>query len=131
VTGAGRSVRLIVALTVAGMLAVFVLYTSLAGGATLSLRPSQLTGHQGKVSLVGQVVGPVRHDVGGAGMRFELRDIGGGSAVPVVYRGSVPDLFAVGRHVVVSGRLHDGAFVAQPGSLVTKCPSRYAAKSGA
>ena len=39
-TGAGRSVRLIVALTVAGMLAVFVLYTSLAGGATLSLSVS-------------------------------------------------------------------------------------------
>ena len=115
----GNPVRLAVALSVAAMLAIFLLYTSLAGGATLSLRPSQLTGHQGKVSLVGQVVGPVRHDGDGSRLRFQIRDIGGGSAVPVVYRGSVPDLFAVGRHVVVSGRLRHGAFVAQPGSLVT------------
>lgn len=127
----GRSIRLVVALSVAGMLAVFVLYTSLAGGATLSLRPSQLAGHHGKVALVGQVVGPLRGDAGGAGMRFRLRDIGGRASVPVLYRGSIPDLFAVGRHVFVSGRLDDGVFVAQPGTLVTKCPSKYVAKSGA
>lgn len=130
-SGGGRSIRLIVALSVAGMLAVFVLYTSLAGGATLSLRPSQLAGHQGRVSLVGQVVGPLRGDAGGAGMRFRLRDIGGGTSVPIVYRGSVPDLFAVGRHVFVSGQLDHGLFVAEPGTLVTKCPSKYVAKSGA
>jgi cytochrome c-type biogenesis protein CcmE len=130
-SGSGRSVRLIIALSVAGMLAVFVLYTSLAGGAVLSLRPGQLAGHKGKVSLVGQVVGPVRGDANGAGMRFRLRDIGGSAAVPVVYRGSVPDLFAIGRHVFVSGQLHHGLFVAEPGTLVTKCPSKYVAKSGA
>jgi cytochrome c-type biogenesis protein CcmE len=130
-SGSGRSVRLIIALSVAGMLAVFVLYTSLAGGATLSLRPSQLAGHQGKVSLVGQVVGPIHGDASGAGMRFRLRDIGGSAAVPVLYRGSVPDLFAVGRHVFVSGQLRHGLFVAEPGTLVTKCPSKYVAKSGA
>lgn len=127
----GSSARLIVALSVAAMLAVFLLYTSLAGGATLSLRPSQLPGHAGKVALVGRVVGPVRGDADGTGMRFGLRDIGGSATVPVVYRGSVPDLFASGRHVFVSGRLQDGVFVASPGSLVTKCPSKYAAKSGA
>jgi cytochrome c-type biogenesis protein CcmE len=128
----GNPVRLIIALSVAGMLAVFVLYTSIAGGATPSLRPSQLAGHHGKVALMGQVVGPVRGDAGGKGLRFDLRDIGGRAAVPVVYRGSVPDLFAVGRHVFVSGRLRGGVFVAQPGSLVTKCPSKYVpAKGGA
>ncbi|HEU5216847.1 MAG TPA: cytochrome c maturation protein CcmE [Gaiellaceae bacterium] len=129
---AGDPIRLVVALSVAGMLAVFVLYTSIAGGATPSLRPSQLAGHHGNVALVGQVVGPVHGDAEGTGMRFDLTDIGGGAAVPVVYRGSVPDLFAVGRHVFVSGRLHDGVFVAKPGSLVTKCPSKYTpAKGGA
>ncbi|HEX6789349.1 MAG TPA: cytochrome c maturation protein CcmE [Gaiellaceae bacterium] len=126
----GSSARLIVALSVAGMLAVFLLYTSLAGGATLSLRPSQLPGHTGKVSLAGQVVGPIRGDADGAGMRFALRDIGGEARVAILYRGSVPDLFAVGRHVFLSGRLRDGVFVASPGSLVTKCPSKYVAKSG-
>jgi cytochrome c-type biogenesis protein CcmE len=123
-------VRLVVALTVAAMLAVFLLYTSFAGGATLSLKPSQLAGHDGKVSLVGQVVGPVRGDAGGAGLHFGLRDIGGAGTVPVVYQGSVPDLFGVGRHVFVSGRLEQGVFVAAPGTLVTKCPSKYVAKTG-
>jgi cytochrome c-type biogenesis protein CcmE len=111
------------------MLAVFLLYTSFAGGATISLRPSQLAGHSGRVELVGQVVGPLRGDAAGAGLHFSLRDIGGTGSVPVVYRGSVPDLFAVGRHVFVAGRRHGRVFVAAPGSLVTKCPSKYVAQS--
>ena len=47
--------RLIIALSVAAVLAVFLLYTSLAGGSTPSLRPSQLADHPGKVSLAGKV----------------------------------------------------------------------------
>jgi len=46
----------------------------------------------------------------------------------VVYRGSVPDQFKLGRHVVVSGRYTHGVFVAKRDSLVTKCPSKYAPK---
>jgi cytochrome c-type biogenesis protein CcmE len=42
----------------------------------------------------------------------------------------VPDLFKAGRHVFVRGRLQHGLFVAAPGSLMTKCPSRYVAKGG-
>jgi cytochrome c-type biogenesis protein CcmE len=49
--------------------------------------------------------------------------------VPVVYRGSVPDQFKLGRHVVVDGRYRNGVFVAKPDSLVTKCPSKYTAKA--
>jgi cytochrome c-type biogenesis protein CcmE len=124
-----RPVRLMVALSVASVLAVFLLYTSLSGAATPSLRPSQLAGHSGKVSLAGLVVGPVRGDADRAGLRFRLRDIGGTATVPVVYRGSVPDLFAAGRHVFVSGRLRGAVFVAAPGSMMTKCPSKYVAKS--
>ena len=48
--------------------------------------------------------------------------------MPVVYRGSVPDLFRAGRHIVVEGRLTNGVFVANPGSMITKCPSKYAPK---
>jgi cytochrome c-type biogenesis protein CcmE len=118
----------VVALSVAATLAVFLLYTSLAGSATVSLRPSQLSGHSGKVTLAGLVVGPVRGDPEESGMRFRLRDIGGSATVPVVYRGSVPDLFAPGRHVFLSGRARGHTFVAVPGSLVTKCPSKYAPK---
>jgi cytochrome c-type biogenesis protein CcmE len=118
--------RLVIALSVAAVLAVFLLYTSFAGGATPSLRPSQLDDHPGKVSLAGQVIGPVGGDARGTGLRFRLRDIDGTATVPVVYRGSVPDLFQVGRQVYMRGELANGVFVAEPDSLVTKCPSKYA-----
>jgi cytochrome c-type biogenesis protein CcmE len=123
-----RSARLVVALSVAAVLAVFLVYVSIAGGRTPQLSPSELAGHTGKVSLVGAVVGPV-HGAGYStgGLRFAVRDISGSStaAVPVVYHGSVPDLFKVGRHIVVDGSYRHGVFVAQRDSLVTKCPSKY------
>jgi cytochrome c-type biogenesis protein CcmE len=59
-------------------------------------------------------------------MRFHLKDIDGSETVPVVYRGSVPDLFQAGRQVYMRGELQNGVFVAEPDSLVTKCPSKYA-----
>jgi cytochrome c-type biogenesis protein CcmE len=120
--------RLIIALSVAAALAVFLLYTSIAGGGTPSLRPSSLEGHTGKVSVAGRVLKPVTGDAHGAGLRFRLRDVKGTETVPVVYRGSVPDLFRAGRDIVVEGRLVNGVFVAIPGTLVTKCPSKYTPK---
>jgi cytochrome c-type biogenesis protein CcmE len=120
--------RLVVALSIAAVLAVFLLYTSFAGGATPSLRPSQLADHPGDVSLAGRVVGPVGGDARGDGLRFTLRDIDGTATVPVVYTGSVPDLFEVGRHVYMRGELRGGVFVAEKDSLVTKCPSKYEPK---
>ena len=118
--------RLVVALAVAAVLAIFLLYTSLAGGTTPALRPSQLEGRTDKVQLAGIVVGPVRGDAHAGGLRFRLRDFDGKATVPVVYTGSVPDLFRADRHIYLKGRLRDGAFVAVPGSMITKCPSKYA-----
>ena len=118
-----------IALSVAAALAVFVVYTALAGNGVAQLTPSTLGGHHGQVTLVGAVVGPVRGDAYTKhGLRFRVKDIGAKNAsrVLVAYRGSVPDLFKVGRHVVVEGALRHGVFVAKPGSLVTKCPSKYA-----
>ena len=126
----GSPARLVVALSVAAALAVFLLYTSIAGGGTPSLRPSQLAGHKGRVSLVGTVVGTPSGDAHAAGLHFRLRDVKGTATVPVVYRGSVPDLFRTGRDVVVDGRLRNGVFVAVPDTLVTKCPSKYVPKKG-
>jgi cytochrome c-type biogenesis protein CcmE len=126
-----RSVRLVLALSVAGVLAVFLVYVSIAGGRTPQLAPSQLHGHQGKVSLVGMVVGPVRGEgYSQNGLRFRVVDIGknAGVAVPVTYHGSVPDLFKVGRHIVVDGTYRHGVFVARHDTLVTKCPSKYSPK---
>jgi cytochrome c-type biogenesis protein CcmE len=118
--------RLVIALSVAATLAVFLLYTSLAGGSTPSLRPSQLAAHSGTVSLAGLVLAPISGDSEADGMRFRLRDIDGTVTVPVVYRGAVPDLFRPGRDVSVRGTLRNGVFIAERDSLVTKCPSKYA-----
>ena len=119
-----------IALSVAAVLAVFLLYTSIAGGGNPSIAPSQLQGRSGEVQLAGLVVGPVAGDAHAGGLRFKLRDIGGktSSTVVVRYSGSVPDLFKVGRHIVIDGRLRKGVFVAEPGSMITKCPSKYAPK---
>ena len=87
-------VRLIIALSVAGVLAVFLLYTSFAGGATPSIRPSQLPAFQDEtVSLAGVVTGPVTGDARGEGLRFWLKDFDGDTTVQVIYKGRVPDLF--------------------------------------
>jgi cytochrome c-type biogenesis protein CcmE len=122
----GNTPRLIIALSVAGALAVFLLYTSLAGSATPSLTPRSVVGHGGKVTIAGAAVGPLSGDAHGSGLRFTLKEIGGTARVRVIYRGSVPDLFKLGRHVFLQGRLRGGVFEAVPGSLVTKCPSKYA-----
>jgi len=118
----------VVALSIAAALAIFVVYTALAGNGVAQLTPSTIAGHHGDVSLVGTVVGRPRGDSYRGGMRFLLKDVRSNDTarVPVVYHGSVPDLFRSGRDVVVEGTLRNGVFVAKPGSLVTKCPSHYA-----
>jgi cytochrome c-type biogenesis protein CcmE len=122
--------RLVIALSVASVLAVFLLYTSIAGEASPSVAPSELAGRTGDVQVAGLVVGPVRGDAHDGGLRFRLKDISGESkaSIAVLYTGSVPDLFKVGRHIVVDGELRKGTFVADPGSMITKCPSKYAPK---
>jgi cytochrome c-type biogenesis protein CcmE len=117
--------RLVIALSVAAVLAVFLVYTSLAGGGTPMVQPSELAAQTGAVQLGGIVVGPVEGDARGDGLRFELRDIKGEETVPVVYTGSVPDMFREGREIMVRGELANGVFTAERDSLVTKCPSKY------
>ena len=121
--------RLVIALSVAAVLAVFLLYTSIAGGGTPSVAPSELAGKTGVVSLAGKVVSS-SGDSYGDGLRFRLRDVKGDATktVTVLYTGSVSDQFRVGRDVSVKGELRNGVFVAQRDSLVTKCPSKYTSK---
>ena len=125
----GSPARLVIALSVAATLAIFLVYTSLAGS-TPSLRPSQLAGHGGRVTLAGKVVGTPAGDPHAGGLRFNLRDVKGTATVAVLYKGTVPDLFRTGRDVAVDGRLRNGVFVAVPNTLVTKCPSKYSPKQG-
>ncbi len=123
--------RLIIALAVAGVLAVFLVYTALAGASTPDVTPSQLAAQKpGKLALVGTVVGPI---TGGShmpgGLRFRVRQIGKkGPIVSVVYHGdSPPPLFAVGRNVVVNGNYTGGRI--EGNGILTKCPSKYTAST--
>ena len=121
--------RLVVALAVAAVLAVFLLYTAVAGHSTPTLTPSQVAAHTGVLAVVGAVVGPVRGDSHSAGgLRFGLKNIQGRSGiVPVVYHGSSPPpLFKVGRSVVVTGHYSAGRLAGS--DIVTKCPSKYTTK---
>jgi cytochrome c-type biogenesis protein CcmE len=120
----------VIALSVAAALAIFVVYTAVAGNGVADLRPSTLAGHTGQVSLMGKVVGApqVQDAYTKAGMRFQLKDIGRTNAarVPVVYHGSVPDQFKPGADLIIEGTLRNGVFVAKRGSMITKCPDHYA-----
>ena len=62
-----------------------------------------------------------------SGARFRLRNIDGRGSIPVVYRDTLPDQFKLGRHVSLDGRVRNGVFVGEPGTMVTKCPSKYTA----
>ena len=118
------------ALSVAGVLAIFLIYTALAGS-TPALQPSNLAGHLGTVSLTGKVLGPVSGNAhASVGLHFRLHNISGRSpVVPIVFHGSVPDLFQTGRDVNLTGQLVGGSFVAT--GLTTKCPSKYTSSSSA
>ncbi|KKK51130.1 hypothetical protein LCGC14_3118050 [marine sediment metagenome] len=121
-----RTIRLVIALSVAVLLAGALAYTSF-DAATETKEPSELIGDaksDRSYDLTGKVVsGSVRR--GDETLRFEIRDRKGEASVPVVYRGAVPDPFREGREAIVTGSLRDGVFVAERDSLVTKCPSKF------
>lgn len=117
--------RLVIALSVAAALAIFVVYTALAGAGVAQLTPSTIGAAKGNVVLVGRVVGRVQH---GDRLRFQVRDIADNkpARVWVDYSGSVPSLFRTGREISVAGAMRHGHFVATRDSLITKCPDHYA-----
>ena len=119
--------RLVIALSVAAALAVFVVYTAVAGAGTPQIQPNDLARNTGEVTRVGKGVSASGDAHSSAGMRFVLRNVSGHprARANVVYHGTVPDLFGVSREVVVTGTLRNGVFVATDGSLSTKCPSKY------
>ena len=115
------------ALSVAAVLAVFLVYVSLAGGGTPALQPGELNGRQEAVVLSGRVVGPLRHPSERL-HTFRLRDVEGAATVAVRYPGSLPPQFKVGRDIRLDGRLRNGVFHGVEGTMITKCPSKYQPK---
>jgi cytochrome c-type biogenesis protein CcmE len=127
--GRKRTIRLVVALSVAVLLAGALVYTSFSAS-TEAQQPSQLIsgGKAGKsYELTGLVAaGSVTRERGT--LLFRVRDRHGAASVPVRYVGTVPDPFREGREVIVKGALQGRTFVAERDSLVTKCPSKFAKK---
>jgi cytochrome c-type biogenesis protein CcmE len=126
--GRKRQLRLVVSLTLAVLLASGLIYTSFSA-ADPALTPTQLLAKaQPDVNyeLTGTVVkGSVVHKPNGV-LDFRLADrAGGGRSVPVIYSGAVPDPFAVNRELIVTVTKSGNTFVAQPNSMITKCPSKY------
>lgn len=122
--------RFIVAIALALSLGGYLAYASMGGALETYAGPSQLTPSK-TYRLNGKVAPGAPADAAAAaqsaaGLRFTVADKQHPAAtVPVVYHGTVPDQFRVGREVVVTGRLEGGTFVARPDSLITLCPSKF------
>jgi cytochrome c-type biogenesis protein CcmE len=72
--------------------------------------------------------GSVERDPASFATRFSASDAGG--SLPIVYQGTVPDIFQPGIQVVVEGKLGtDGIFHAD--TLLTKCPAHFQAATPA
>jgi cytochrome c-type biogenesis protein CcmE len=122
-----RTVRLVVALSAAVLLAAALIYTSF-NAASPALTPTQLVreAQPGRsYQLTGTVVtGSVRHE--GGVLHFEVADRASGTdAVPVAYTGTVPDPFREGREVIVTVQKDGAGYTGERNSLITKCPSKY------
>ena len=119
------------ALTLAAVLGVALIWTALGGALETYSGPGELEAGttyrlNGEVAP-GAPANAAEQAASAAGLRFDLIDKeNAGERVEVLYRGSIPDTFKVGREVVITGELaEDGVFVAERNSLVTFCPSKF------
>jgi cytochrome c-type biogenesis protein CcmE len=121
-----RTVRLIVALSAAVVLASALIYTSFSA-ASPALSPSQLVreAQPGRsYQLTGTVAtGSVQRRA--SVLHFSVEDRAGGTMIPVSYSGTVPDPFREGREIIVTVQKQGDQFVGERDSLITKCPSKY------
>jgi cytochrome c-type biogenesis protein CcmE len=121
-----RTVRLVVALSAAVVLASALIYTSFSA-ASPALTPSQLVreAQPGRsYELTGTVVAGSVHREGNV-LHFAVEDRVGGTAIPLAYTGVVPDPFREGREVIVNVEKQGNRYIGENNSLITKCPSKY------
>jgi cytochrome c-type biogenesis protein CcmE len=121
-----RTVRLVVALTAAVLLAGALAWTSFSASSE-ARTPAQLASAKPGESY--QLTGKVEQGTyvrRGNVHTFRVRERSGTASVPVRYQGSVPDPFREGREVIVTVRKGaDGTFMGERDSLITKCPSKF------
>ena len=128
--------RFAIALALAAGLGAWLIWTSIGGSLETYTSPSGLvrTDHStyrlnGRVNA-GYGANPAEQAQGPDGLTFVVRDKDKPtSTVTVKYQGSVPDAFTVDREVVVTGRMENGVFMADRGSLITLCPSKFMQKA--
>lgn len=102
----------------------YLIYSASGGSTQYYLTVSELRSHPatGDVRVAGVVQDDVQKTDGGLRVTFTEKD--GTASMPVVYGGTLPDIFRPGITVVVEGQLGtDGIFHAQ--TLLAKCPSRF------
>ncbi|MBJ7458277.1 MAG: cytochrome c maturation protein CcmE [Thermoleophilaceae bacterium] len=129
-----RKTRLIVTLGIALLLSTALIYTSFSAS-TVAKTPSELLASSTpgeSYELSGKVViGSVTktEDL----VIFRVRDRAaaeGSKSILVKYSGTVPDPFKEGREVIVTGKVVDDEMIAEPNSLITKCPSKFTNSTG-
>jgi cytochrome c-type biogenesis protein CcmE len=128
---AKRTLRLVVALGAAVLLAAALIYTSF-GAASEATTPSAVVGVPAdgrSYQLTGKVVAGYSRE--GSVLHFRVRERAGRVSVPVRYQGVVPDPFRAGREVIVTVKREGNGFVAERDSLITKCPSKFSSESEA
>ncbi|MDX6668413.1 MAG: cytochrome c-type biosis protein CcmE [Solirubrobacteraceae bacterium] len=124
-----RRVRLVVALSAALLLAGALAYTSFSASSEAKT-PSELARSAAagrSYQLTGKVVAGSIHRSGST-LIFRVRDRKGSASVPIRYTGAVPDPFRDNREIILDVRRRGDVFVGEKDSLVTKCPSKFAAK---
>jgi len=123
-----RRTRMVVALGAAVLLAAALAWTSFTASSQ-AITPAALarTGASGgSYQLTGKVVAGYHRE--GQTLVFSVRGRDSAASVPVRYRGAVPDPFRPGREIIVTVRRGDGAWIGERDSLITKCPSKFAAE---
>jgi cytochrome c-type biogenesis protein CcmE len=126
---AKRTIRLVVALSAAVLLAAALVYTSF-GAASEATTPTALVKAPAdgrSYQLTGTVMPGYRRN--GDILHFRVRERAGRISVPVRYSGVVPDPFRAGREVIVTVRRGGSGFVGERDSLITKCPSKFSSDS--
>jgi cytochrome c-type biogenesis protein CcmE len=123
-----RTVRLVLALAAAVLLASALIYTSFSA-ASPALSPSQLAreAQPGRSYLVTGTVAPGSVHREGAVLNFAVEDRSGEgqTKIALAYTGTVPDPFHEGREVIVTVEKQGGHYIGERNSLITKCPSKY------
>lgn len=105
----------------------YLIYASSGGTSEYYVTVSELQAHtqSGDVRVAGVVQDDVVKSDGGLKVSFTEKDAT--AAMPVVYSGTLPDIFKPGITVVAEGQLgSDGVFHAR--TLLAKCPSRFSAQ---